>query len=265
VTQVPGNFSNWSADGKHLAYDFFDADGNEQIATVNPDGTGTQQLTSGPAIHESPAFSPDGTQIVYDHSPTQPDAPGFHTTLWIMNVDGSDQHQLVPGSATFDVEPEFSPDAQSLAFIGIRKMVGRNQQNALFVGRADGTERRQLTSWGQSVELGNGAWSPGGQWITYYDSADIGGSRSIYLIRRDGTSKHVVYQGQRTAEGARPSFSPDGAKIMFACITYKPSPDVDLCIMDADGSNVVDITNTRGGANEPTLETRPSWGTAPLL
>ena len=265
VTNAPGFSSDWSADGKHLAYDFFDADGNEQIGIANPDGTGTQQLTQGPAIHEVPSFSPDGTRIVYGYSPTPFDASGFHPSLWLMKADGSNQHQLVPDTPdTFDSEPRFSPDGQRIAFVRIRKNMGQaGQQNALFVMRLDGGEPQQLTPWGQGQSIESPDWSPDGRWITYYiDDQGAAVSPSIYLIRPDGSKKHKIFGGQANSGGARPVFSPDGTKILFACVTFKPQFDVDLCTMSTDGSNVVDITNTRTVGE---LESRPSWGTAAVL
>ena len=260
VAGTPTFSSAWAPGGGRLAYDIVEADGSNQIATVNGDGTGRQVLTSGSGINEIPSYSPDGTRIVYDYSPVLPDVPGFHTSLWVMDANGTNKHPLFPGWDTFDVEPKFSPDGQSVAFIRIRKVMGRDgslQQNALFVVRADGTGLRQLTAWGQSAEFPD--WAPDSRSLVYFDSAESGGKRSIWMIGADGGSRHVVYQGQRGAEGARPAFSPDGTKIMFSCIGPKGG-DTDLCRVDADGSNLVDLTNTPNGSDER----RPAWGTAQL-
>src|ERR1700674_5922553 len=70
LTHVASSFSDWSADGKRIAFDFFDDDGNEQIATINPDGSDMKAITSGHGIHEVPSWSPNGSQIAFDYSPS---------------------------------------------------------------------------------------------------------------------------------------------------------------------------------------------------
>lgn len=232
------NSSNWSPDGRHLTYDAFEPTGDEHIATVDPEGDHTRQLTQGPGINEFPAYSPDGSHIVYSYSPQLPDAPGFHETLWIMNADGSGQRPL-PGASqsadAFDVEAKYSPDGRFLAFVRIRFDQAGNQQNALFLLR--GTRERRLTDWRESVETPD--WSPDGRWITYYNHVDDGGIRSILVIRRNGSHEHVIYQGHPAAEGARPVFSPDGKKILFLRQTAKAGNSI--WTMDVDGKNAKEI------------------------
>src|SRR5262249_53176426 len=88
LTTVPSFFSDWSPDGRRIAFDFVD-DIGVHIATMAPDGRQQRQLTFGPAIQEVPKWSPDGRSITFDASPTFPDDPAFHTSVWIMNADGS--------------------------------------------------------------------------------------------------------------------------------------------------------------------------------
>lgn len=266
VANVPGTYSNWSADGKYLAFAFTDADGYEQIAVTDPEGNNWQQLTRGPSYHDAPAFSPDGTQIVYQGAPIQP-ATGFHVVLWIMNSDGSNPHPLIPGS--LDSQPEFSPDGRFISFIRDRLLPDPPyDQSALFVMNADGTNLRQLTAWDQVVLVGNDIWSPDSRWITYNNHGFDGKPRSIFKIRADGAVNVLLYEAQGfAAEGAAPSFSPDGTKILFSCVTnnHQRSFDVDLCVMNAsDGSDVTNITDTGDGAVGKNLERHTSWGTAPL-
>ena len=71
---------------------------NDEIYTMNPDGTGRAQLTHNAARDDFPAQSPDGTKIAFSR-------PG----IWVMDADGSNMTQLTkagdygPTSAHFMV------------------------------------------------------------------------------------------------------------------------------------------------------------------
>src|SRR3954453_20082739 len=75
----------------------------DDIWTVNPDGTGRTQLTSGSDIDSNPAWSPDGQRIAYDsnRASTQPH-------IWLMNADGSG-HSRLTSSSPYETEPTWSP------------------------------------------------------------------------------------------------------------------------------------------------------------
>jgi len=259
VTGLAGFADEWSPSGTRIAFDFFEANGFEQIATGAPDGSSLQVLTSGPFIHEGPSWSPDETEIVFDYSATDPNLPGFSTHLWVMSADGTNAHPLLaPPLAGFDTEPRWQPTGGLITFTRIRKGSNGIQQEAIYVVNADGTNPRQLTSWGLAPE--HPTWSPDGQWITFNDAANKPGAElTIYTMHPDGTDRHVLYQGTAHTGGVKPQFSPDGTKILFVCVTLGRAYNEDLCVMNADGSGVVDITNTPG-----VLENIPSWGTAPL-
>ena len=54
-----------------------------------------------------------------------------------------------------------------------------------------------------------------------------------------------------------PNFSPDGTKILFGCFSFTNMSN-DICVMDVNGTNVVDIISTPG-----LDENFPGWGVAP--
>jgi Tol biopolymer transport system component len=258
LTVVSSFLSDWRADGKRIAFDFTDSDGNEQIATINPDGSDMQQITFGQGIHEVPSWSPSGTQIAFDYSPLLPDDPNFTTSIFLMNPDGSNPHAVT--TAGFDVEPRFSPGGTRIAFSRIRKFAGNGfQQEAIFVVNADGSNLQQLTAWGIAEE--HPSWSPDSQWIVFNVAKEsghpTGSNLGIYLMRPDGTEQHLLYNGRANLPTHKANFSPDGKKILFGCWSFTNQSN-DICVMDVDGTNVVDIIST------PDLdENFPSWGVAP--
>jgi Tol biopolymer transport system component len=251
-----GFFSEWRPDGERIAFDFFEPDGDVQIATMTADGDDLQIITSGPGIHEVPSWSPDGSRIVFDFSPTSdPEAPGFETRLRTMRADGSDQQELPIANPGFDVEPRWSPDGQWIAFNRIRTHDGGSQL-AVFVVPADGGTAEQLTAWELNAE--HPTWSPDSRRILYNTPEG-----SIESMRADGSDRQPIAPATAGFGGHKPWMSPDGKRILFMCETQGSLPEPpadhneDICVMDADGSAIVNLTNTPG-----VYENWPSWGPA---
>jgi TolB protein len=258
ISERPGFFSDWRADGERIAFDFFEPDGDEQIATARPDGSDLRVLTSGPGIHEVPSWSPDGERIVFDFSPeSDPNTPGFETRLWTMRADGSDPRPLPMRRPGFDVEPRYSPDGDWIAFARLRVTVTGKFTSAIFIVGADGGDARRLTPWGQFAE--HPTWSPDSRWILF----NIAPEGTIEAVRPNGGARRTILEAREGFGGHKPWASPDGARILFVCANWgtlpEPPPDFndDICVMDADGTNIVNLTNS-----PETFENWPSWGPA---
>src|SRR5689334_3154406 len=93
LTNVPSFNSNWSPNGRRVAFDFVNA-GGEHVATMDSDGHHVAQLTFGPTIQEVPKWSPDGQSITFDASAMSLDDPNFSTSIWVMRADGSHPSRL---------------------------------------------------------------------------------------------------------------------------------------------------------------------------
>jgi WD40 repeat protein len=110
----------WSADGMKIVFvsnrvTAADADGNYEIWTMNADGSGQTQLTftPTPVFIDGPAFSPDGSKIIF--ASNQP--PSTRINIWVMNADGSNQKKLsTPTPPESDDYPAWSPDGTKIAF-----------------------------------------------------------------------------------------------------------------------------------------------------
>jgi Tol biopolymer transport system component len=98
------NAPKWSPDGSIIAFWSGFETKYGDIWTMRADGTGARQLTDQPGTisSDNPAWSPDGTKLLFDTSRRG------SAQIWMMNVDGSDQHLLVDirvGNTTFSWQP----------------------------------------------------------------------------------------------------------------------------------------------------------------
>jgi Tol biopolymer transport system component len=263
LSDLPGLFSDWRADGRRIAFDFFDPDGNEQIATMTAEGSDLRVITSGPGIHEIPSWSPSGRRIVFDFSAEpDPNTPGFETRLWTMRADGSKAGPLPMDQPGFDNEPRYSPNGRWIVFSRLRN-TDTGQEAALYIVGAKGGEVRQLTPYASDTAhefVEHPTWSPDSRWIIF----DVGPDGTIEAIRPDGGDRHTILRATEGFGGHKPWFSPDGSLILFMCENQGLLPDTpvdyneDICVMDADGSDVVKVIGTSS-----ILENWPSWGPAP--
>ncbi len=87
-------------------------------------------------------------------------------------------------------------------------------------------------------------WSSDGQWIVYSTIFEELWAIEICIIRPDGTGFQQLTNGGDWVFSVNPSFTPDGAKIVFG----KSSEDGEsIWIMDADGSGQTSLTDAHGG------------------
>jgi TolB protein len=187
LTAMPGDEFDpaWSPTGDRIAFVHKDENGRHDIWVMNADGTAATNLTSdmpdGDGItrqRAAPAWSPDGTRLVF-HLHESGDLPQpTLASIMIMNADGSDKRTITSSSTGFDMLPSWSPDGRTIAFL--RYFAGGDGDIAL-VPVAGGAVTRLSRPGLQSMPV----WSPDGTLIAYMQS-DIGRD-NIYTMRADGT------------------------------------------------------------------------------
>ena len=100
----------WSPDGGRIAFHSH-RDGNSEIYVMNADGSGQTRLTDNPARDIRPSWSPDGRHIAFSSDRDDPDPDDIDRimSIYVMNVDGSDETRLTDNSAT-DHASDWSPN-----------------------------------------------------------------------------------------------------------------------------------------------------------
>jgi WD40-like Beta Propeller Repeat len=156
-------------------------------------------------------------------------------------ADGSDERSIPAPAPGLAWHIAWSPDGSRLAVA-----VFRDPGRSLWVMDADGSHAVQIAD---AENVGRPSWHPDGEHLTY--TAQQGGRTEVHVAAADGGSDEVVYSEVAPGTYAvfSSTFSPDGSQILFDAGT---EDQYDIFVMDADGSNVRQITDTGTDYN-------PSW------
>lgn len=224
-------------------------------ATVDLNGSNFNLLQPPNAPFDMGCFGgwyPDGSRLLCSYG--DPPAGVFS----IRASDGGDPARLTSypyGSCNSCDEPtDISPNGKQFVFLRFRNENTNHQQVALFVENLDGTGPRQITPYGlaQPHEIASAQWSPDGQTIISETTQG-----RLFVVRADGTGLRPIrlQTGTNQYYAFEPDFSPDGTQIVFCMWLHGQE---DIYTANADGSNVVQVTNT------PDIKNGPDWGRVPV-
>jgi Tol biopolymer transport system component len=215
--------------------------GATDIFTMNPDGSDVQQLTSfGPnGFAYAQSWSADGRQLVFAATASPSDAA---IQLWVMNADGSAQHQLLNDPSFIDTYPGFSPDGNTIVFERCPFNVSGGCE--LYRIRVDGTELTALINFGVNTDRLDitPEYSPDGETIAFAGFFREGVLSAIYLMNADGSNIRRITPPE--LEAWLPNWSPDGTKIAFSTRSLYPPNTINqqTWVVDPDGKELKQVT-----------------------
>lgn len=210
------------------------------VFTMNADGSNLKQLTVFASTEATfgEDWSPDGTRLVLGRGRADFSA----SEIWIMNANGSDQHQLLDDPSGFDDEPRFSPDGSDVVFQ--RCLLPTTQTCSVFRIRTDGTEFTQLTPYTDNTDEQDltPAYSPDGNQIAFFGVDRDGIISAIDVMNANGSDIRQLTPA--VLEAFIPDWSPDGTKIVFSTRALYPLNTINpqLWVMNADGSGITQLT-----------------------
>jgi Tol biopolymer transport system component len=185
-------------------------------------------LTSTPEDDRSAHFSADGTMIAWSHG----------RDVWTMNADGSGKTEVVNDTGSAG-SPSWSPDGTQLLYNS-----DADGDYDVYLANSDGT--------GTPVNLTNNTYfdccaqfSPSGTQIVYQTAPFGGADYDIYTMDPDGgnkTARAANHGGGAYEVG--PSWSPDGAHILYSRDFGFGSGWAEIFRMDADGTDQTNVTNS---------------------
>src|SRR5215208_2016379 len=97
----------FSPDGTKIAF-LRDSGSQPDIWVMNADGSGQTKITDDLAFENGLSWSPDGTKIAFEQD----------ADIWTIAPDGSGRRNLTDTPDAVEVNPDFSPDGEKLAFAG---------------------------------------------------------------------------------------------------------------------------------------------------
>jgi dipeptidyl aminopeptidase/acylaminoacyl peptidase len=215
-------------------------DGNEEIYTMNADGTNRVDLTRNPADDADPRWSADGSRIVFASNRSG------NYQIYTMNADGSGVTR-VTHDANEDRRPTWTADGHILF------QNGSFPNRAIFRINADGNGLQQLTP--VSSDNATVAAAPRGGRIAF-SSTRGDGTQRLYTANADGSAAKLVLPsppGPETAD-VEADWSPRGNELLFVRFTFGGPVTSDLYVVRTDGGGLRQLTNT-----PDRLELQPAW------
>jgi Tol biopolymer transport system component len=179
---------SWAHHGDRIAFShgpvFQGPAGEVDIASIHPDGTGYNELTDGLGNDGFPAFSPDGSEVVFRSG------RGGSKNLYIMKADGSNVRRLTQGKWT-DTMCDWSPSGEWIVFAS-----DRGGEFEVWLVHPDGTGLHKLIGGARS---NHPHFAPDNRWIVFtskragFSAEEIGLPQQpqpygdLFAIRLDGT------------------------------------------------------------------------------
>jgi hypothetical protein len=228
----------WSPDSKSLIYSMGGSLWRQHI-----DSSEAEQLTSGAGYDYQPDCSSNGRWVIY--SSYVNDA----VELWALDLRDKQTHQLTSGGAV-NLEPRFSPDGKHVAFVS----TSFNRRFHIFVAdfdegkifnaqRLTGETRSALPRYYYSRfdhEI-SPAWSSDGSEILFVSNRNhIYGTGGFWRMKAElGATAHEIHYEETTWK-ARPDFSPDGKRLIFA--SYLGQQWHQLWLIPSEGGDAFPIS-----------------------
>ena len=181
-------------------------EGGAQVAIINPDGTGFEELTSGSGNNAFPSFAPDGKRFVFRT---------FEADRYGLRIMDLQTKTVATLTTEYDNFPLWSPRGDLIMFS--RLIDGAYE---IYTIKPDGSSLKRLTfTHGNDAHM---AWSPDGEYIAfassrmgfkdevlYTDAPQPYGE--LFVMRYDGTSIQQLTDNQW--EDGTPAWQPIVARI----------------------------------------------------
>ena len=227
------------------------------LFVMNPDGTEVRRVTHPPKGWRDnvPAWSPDGQTIVFERFK----ADESTSRVMVVDPDTGETHTVVPCTGErclYAIDPSFSPDSQSIAYA--RTVAPPHVPHppewqlfsAIFVVGVDGNDARQVTSTpsrhpGQPAEFDatDPTFSPDGGTLAFLRVRYRPEENTAVFVQPIGSPADAqrITPWRMNCQD-RPTFSPDGRRLLFRCQPEGEEGPSNLYWVHPDGSGLHQLT-----------------------
>ena len=205
-----------------------------EVYLINADGTNERKWLHNPNA-VGMTWSPDGKWVAFSQRNAKQEG-----NLFVLELRTGKQKNITARWRGLGMNfsfPAWSGDGKWLALTcRLRDEIRSN----ICIIKADGDGWKQLTNAADKHQYGGPSWSPDGEKIAFH-----GGG--IFVMDRNGRNRI-----QLSPKGRHPDWSPDGTKIAFYSNLHNIVQQ-DIYVMNADGANIVRVTN------HPKSDRLPAW------
>lgn len=210
--------------------------GNDEIWTMNFDGTEQKQFTFLRSMTLMPTISPDGSLLAFTTF-----AEGT-PTIRIHSAETQQRRAFVNPVASMNATPEITKDNSQIFFSSTAD--GKSTQ--IYAAGINGAGMRRLTFSG-SVEVSPRVNPKTGADILFVSGR--GGTPQIYKMNIDGANVERLTSGE--GEAHNPAWNPDGETMAFAWSRgYEPG-NFNIFIMDTISRQYTQLTYGSGRNENP--------------
>jgi TolB protein len=218
---------------------------------ANPDGTQPEQVTGYEGVNVSPAWSPDGQQLVFQSDRAAADVfvkTQYQIYIYRLMIDSPGLKLLATGPCQVE-HPRWSPDSRRVIYQGYHWTAPDVGNWDLYrIGTSGEQVPEPVTDWPSNET--EPAWSPDGHWIAFVSGRDDP-KGEVYVMdaqRGQASARRLTFSpGADTG----PAWSPDGRQLAFASTR---TGNGDIYIMEPDTGKIVQQV-TSG----PEEDLTPAW------
>jgi Tol biopolymer transport system component/DNA-binding winged helix-turn-helix (wHTH) protein len=182
-----------------------------------------------PGRENSPAFSPDGKQIVFTWDGG---IEGGNADVYVKLV-GTGEPVRITNTETEEINPVFSPDGRSIAFV----RVFQTHNEIILIPALGGAENRIY----DKASYASLSFSPDGKLLAHADLDLSNNDAGIFTINVETGEKNNLTTPEAPAVDHTPRFSPDGKSLAF--IRYFNSFRREIFVMPASGGEPRQVTS----------------------